>query len=128
MDVAELAVVGAKIVEVGTKLKTLRKKRDDVVQEISELEQEILPLVAQHAKIIAEVVGMPSAPVAPQLPVHSAYPTHPTTDVPSDIKERVIRFLEQSEEPLSALNVAEALKLSPVAVRQVMADLARQGR
>lgn len=135
MDVAELASVGAQIVEIGGKLKELREQRDAVNAHISELEKELMPLVTLHAKIIAHVIGAPIPSPAPPpalVPAKgggsSGSSGGPTPQVLTAVKKKVVDFLQDAEPGMSAAEVAQALRLDPSIVRQAMADLSRSGR
>jgi hypothetical protein len=133
MDLAELVTVGAKIAEIGERLKILRGQRDELNVEISALEKELMPLVVQHSKIIAEVLGtplpVPSANGAPPQEYGGLPPgRQPSRDQSFDLKRRIIEFLEGEEPGLSAAEIATALKADPFQVRQIMADMARSGK
>jgi len=132
MDVAEFASIGAKIVEVGEKLKELRGQRDDVNAQISTLEKELTPLLTRHAQLIAEVIGVPATAVLPVPTPGNGPPPGPNAPSGSPnaealrlVKKRVLEFLDDAEPGLSAAEVATALRLDPTQVRQVMADLSR---
>lgn len=127
MDVAELVTTGARIVELSEKLKELRAGRDAIQKDISELEKELMPLVAKHAKIIAEVVGAPVPAASPSPNVNGTSGVPGIPEPTGDVKRRILQFLDQSEPGTSALDVATALRLDPMVVRQVMMDLRRQG-
>ena len=132
MDLAELVVVGGKIAEVGERLKTLRGERDVLNKEISELEKILMPLVVQHTKIISEVMGTPlPVPAAqqPQGPGGGHVPPRQAAREPgSDLKRRIIEFLDDAEPGLSAADVANALKADPLHVRQIMAEMFQAGK
>ena len=138
MDIAEFASLGAQIVEVGEKLKEARVRRDAANAEISELEKQLGPLLTRHAQLIAEVVGspMPTAPIQPVFqPVHVNGGPVPqpqggpaTKEALAVVKKRLVEFLEDAEPGVSAAEVAQALRLDPLIVRQAMADLSRSGR
>jgi hypothetical protein len=127
MDVVELTTLGAKIMEIGSKLKELRAERDEISKDITVLEKEILPLVTQHAKIIAEVIGVPIQP--PASTSHTPHtPPHLLTEPNGDVTRRVLAYLEDAEPGVSAADVAAALRLDPLVVRAAMATMARAGR
>jgi hypothetical protein len=133
MGIEDLAVIGAKIVEVGAKLKELREQRDTINVDISALEKELTPLVVQHSKIIAEIVGtaapVVAAPTAATGPAGSAQPPQgPGPDALASAKKRIVEYLKDAEPGVSATDVAQALRLDPFLVRQAMADLSRNGR
>jgi hypothetical protein len=140
MSVAELATIGAKIVEIGETLKAKRTERDEINIEISSLEKELMPLVIQHSKIIAEVIGQPlptpptAAPTGPtgwELPANrnqgrtSEPHGSPQTVNVAEAKKRILAYLDNAEAGVSAVEVAQELRMDAVVVRQVMADLAR---
>lgn len=122
VDVSQLAVVGAELVELGERLKVLRKKRDEVQAEITELEAKLTPLVLAHSKIIASIVGQPvAAPSPPYVNGGGGGGGLPTVD--GDAKGRILRFLERAEPGVSALDIATALHLDASIVRNVMREL-----
>lgn len=129
MDVSELVGLGGQIVEIGTRLKVLRKKRDEVNAEISSLEDNLKPLVVQHAQIIAETIGAPIASIASPQAGFLQPDTPQSLEPPPDIKKRVLMFLQNNaERGASPLDIAEALKLDVMDVRGVMRELASSGR
>jgi hypothetical protein len=138
MDTSDLVPLGEKILEVGNRLKDLRAQRDSILTQISVLEAELTPLLVEHAKIIAEVAGAPPpvppvyAPPASGAPIHGSPnglvngpPNHPQRLGEKEVRAKVLAYLEDAEPGASARDVAEALRLDPVVVRQVMADLMR---
>ncbi len=137
MDLSELATVGAKIAEVGEKLREFRGQRDEINTQIAALEKELMPLVTRHAAIIAEVVGAPVPVPAPPPPPnggtygpHSGPPAQPPTgpDAMAKAKKRVLAFLEDAEPGMSAADVARELNMDPLLVRQIMGQMSRAGR
>jgi hypothetical protein len=116
MDVAELTSIGSRIVELSSKLEGLRAKRTEAQAGIDEVETELKPLVLRHAQIIASVVGPLVPPAAPP-----DAPKAPGVDPPAiEVRQKVLRFLSQAEDSISAMEVAERLHLDPVVVRQIM--------
>lgn len=141
MNVAELVTIGAKIAEIGETLKSKRAERDELNAEISALEKELMPLVVEHSKIIAEVIGHPiQPPAAPPPPPPNWGPRqlqanggeiNITTQVNghgltnAQAKQRITDYLNKAEPGTSAADVAAALRMDPSLVRQVMADIMR---
>jgi len=135
MDMAEFADVGAKLVEVGQRLKQLKSERADLDKGIAEADAELQPLLVRHQQLIAELVGVPATPVAPA-PTPStltpaqrnAPPLSPPIPTESDLeasKDRIREFLADAESGTSAHDVAAALRLDPVLVRTVMQNWVR---
>jgi hypothetical protein len=131
MDIANLAIIGAKIAEVGEKLKVLRGQRDEINEQIGSLEKELMPLVVEHSKIIAEIVGTPPAPPPappgafaggggppPPIPQPGASP-----EVLQKAKARILKYLDDAEPGVSAADVANALKMDPFLVRRIMGEM-----
>jgi hypothetical protein len=139
MDIANLAVIGGQIAEIGEKLKMLRGQRDEINTEISALEKQLMPLVVEHSKIIAEIVGVPPTPPAPTPPIQQlsyggggSSPPVPqpgvTPEVMQKAKTRILKYLDDAEPGVSAADVAGALKMDPFLVRQIMGQMAREGK
>ncbi len=127
-DLADLATIGSRIVELGMKLKELKAERGKIDADIAEVEKELMPLVAQHGKIIASVTGTvlpapkPAAP--PKDPNAPAHPTRPAANVS---RARVIDFIKtRAVEGMSALDIADVLKVDALLVRECMREVADQ--
>lgn len=129
MDAAEFVEVGSKILKIGTQLSDLRAEREALDKQISLLESEFVPLVVRHGELLAEMAGtaMPKPP-PPPAPV----PTFSVTPAPANDKmllvNRIKGFLKQAEESEqdqrpSATQIAEALKVDPTLVREIMRDV-----
>jgi hypothetical protein len=134
MDAAEFANIGAKLVMIGGQLNELKAERDELNTQIAKLEAEIRPLIAQHALMIAEIVGAPP-PVVQAAPAYTpvgpgaasgATPAEAATLGPS-ARKKIIAFLDRCEPGVSALQIAEALSLDAVLVRQIMHEFATRG-
>jgi len=123
MDGVELAEVGAQIAKLGARLNELRGRRDELNVEIGAMEKELAPLVARHAQLVAEFAGAPPPSQTPAGgPAHPA----PAGSPPSEaVKKRVMQFLKRAPESVSAREVAEALSLDPILVRDVMREMMR---
>lgn len=132
VDVSRLAIIGAEIAGLGEKLKTLRVQRDEVQKEISELESKLTPLVLEHSKIIASLVGQPLAPPPPPPHVNGETygppngPNGPSIALPA-FKARILRYLDNAEPGTSAQDVATALQIDATIVRNVMRELRERG-
>lgn len=131
MDITQFAQVGAKIAELSHKLKSKRTALDALQKEITTVEDELRPLVVEHSKMVAELVGssgtvMVAAPAAGG-PV--AIQTGVVNPAALDgIRSRLLQYLERADPGTSAGDVAEALKVDVLLVRQVMSEMARKGR
>ena len=124
MDAAEFVEVGGKIMTIGGQLEKLRAERDVLNAQITGLEKELLPLLGRHAELVSSLMGsaMPK-PVVPS-PVPAPVPTGPTAgDDKVALMRRVKGFLNNAEPGTSASQIAEALKVDPALVREVMRDL-----
>lgn len=144
MDASKLAELGTNIVRVSTELSKARATRDEAQGKVLALEAELMPLLAEHAKIIAGLVGtVSSAVAAPVLPVQpisggleglgngvvTPNPQVPPTSPNSQLKARVFEYLKNwnQDEPISASEIAEALRIDAVIVREALLEL-RNGR
>jgi hypothetical protein len=126
MDAAEFAKLGAELVEKGQKLQELKEARDDLNREIAEIEKQLRPLVTQHAKFVAELVGQPT--VNP-VPSPKLTPVDTSGGVTAELRQKIISYANRHADPengLSAAEIAEGLKIDPAIVRQVLNDLARR--
>lgn len=124
MDATEFAQLGAAIVEKGQKLKELKSAREKLDQEIEGLEKELRPMVAQHSKFVAELVGQPT--VSP-VPGPKPRPVEESGGVTAELRQRVIAYADRHADPdtgVSAMEIAEGLKLDPAVVRQVLNEMA----
>lgn len=126
VNIADFAAVGARLLELGEKLKTLRGQRNDIQEQITAIETELVPLVVKHSKFLADLVGtaLPAALAAPQ----QNNPGQPLLSPPSataneGIKKRVIQYLQRSEQGVGAIEVADALKIDVMLVRQAMMEM-----
>lgn len=128
-NAAEFVELGAKIAEVCLKLKALREQRDELNKQIGELEKELAPLLVKHAKFIAEMAGaaLPPPPPVPQ----GVYPSAPgavSNDSAPDerrlLEHRIVKFLEQAEPGIGAMDIANALNIRPEKVREVLNHMA----
>lgn len=137
MDATELVTLGTNISEVSTKLTAARKVRDDAQTEVTKLEAELQPLLLKHAQIIAQLAGaaLPQGvPVAAPVPIPAPGPapmglgrpaTPPPVPAVDPARARIKAFLQNlpEGEPIFAADVASALELSPILVREVMLEL-----
>lgn len=131
MDAAEFAKLGAELVEKGNELKELKETRDDLNKQIIELEKELRPLIAQHAKFVAELVGQPTVTSVPGSKPTQVPGADGQTEVSADLRKRIRQYAESRADPedgISAAEIAEALKLDPAVVRQAMNEMARGAR
>jgi len=136
----DLITLSTKISELGTKLEGLRAKRLDLDNQISELEQALVPLVTQHTSMMATIMGraMPAPIRTPQqqqpVPDSGAIVPSVGTDSPvnQQLKQRVMDYLKHyrktnDEEGASAQSIAEALHIDSALVRECFRELARIG-
>jgi hypothetical protein len=131
MSISDLAVLGTRIAELGTELAARRGQRTELDAEIAKLEKELGPLVSQHAQIIATLTSVPvlsGLPTSAQAPAPA--PTGPLGPRALDtgIKGRVFEYLKKArpnigEDGISAVDIADALKVDAYLVRQVLAEL-----
>lgn len=142
MDIARLTELGPLLVEKGTLLNQKKAERDALNAEIAELEKELTPLVIEHQKLVASLLGTP-APAAP-LPTDDGsmhmglgrpYPPRPgtpgggpgglpTTSEKEQAKRKILAFLENAEPGISAYDISQQLNIDGVLVRQIMFELA----
>ena len=134
MDTSEFAQLGAELVEKGSKLKELKKAREDLDKEIEELENEIRPLLTEHSKFIAELVS-PAAPPPPPPPPPGQEPhvevSNGNGGLTDDLRAKIKKYADTRADPetgISAGEVADALKIDPVLVRQAMGEMVRGRR
>ena len=131
-ELADLATIGAQIVELGVKLKSLKAERATLDLEITTIETELMPLVAKHAKIIAAITGVALQPAkrAPAAAPTSA-PAGAGASTPANVaKNRVKDFIKtRAQEGMSALDIADVLKVDASLVRECMNEIihARRG-
>lgn len=129
MDAGAFIELGSKIVKVGQELKNLRDQRDALNPQIAALEAELTPLLMEHAKMIASVAGVSMPTLAPTAAVVEApgVISHPVagTGVNAQLKARVVDYLKkrQGEEGVSAMDVADVLKIDAAIVREAMMEL-----
>lgn len=153
MDASKLVELGTNIARISTELSKARAVRDEAQGKVLALEAELMPLLAEHAKLIAGLVGTVSAAVAapvqpvqpvpggfggpvdgPELPPGVALPGMPPpraapTNPNSQMKARVFEYLKRlnQDEPVSATDIAEVLRIDAVIVREALLEL-RNGR
>lgn len=120
MDAAEFVMLGGKIVELGAQLTSLRGERDALSTKISDLEKELLPLIARYNELMASVMGaaMPKPPPPPAAPAGPP----PLSNDKVLLAKRIKRFLEDAEPGTSAMQMAEALKVDPALIREVLRE------
>jgi hypothetical protein len=123
MDAQELIEVSQNVAQLGGELTELRNQRKSLDEAIEEKEKALEPLLTRHEELIRELRGVPKAPPTP---VHRAppLPPHANRNANSpEMKQRIIKFLETAEPGLSAGEVADALKIDPVVVREAMREM-----
>jgi len=136
MDIARLTELTPLLLEKGTLLNEKKAARDELNAEIAELEKELNPLVVEHSKLVASLLGT-SAAVAPvvaqPMGLGQPYPARDGTagggplDYRSDkeqAKRKILAFLENAEPGISAYDISQQLNIDGVIVRQIMAELA----
>lgn len=127
MDAAEFVSVGAKIMEIGAQLESLRGERDALSAKISGLEKELLPLMARYNELMASVMGA-AMPKPPPAAVPAALSVHSASGLVGDDKikltRRIKKFLEEAEPGTSAMQIADALKVDAALVREVLREFA----
>lgn len=143
----ELAALGSQIAEVGIELAKLKSERKTIDEQISTLESKILPLIKQHSGLLTGLVGSLAAPPAPP-PIQYAQPTPapmpqyltepspqpqpmmpPTQPMPAPqrgsdpTRERIKAFLRTVDQSVSAMDIADALKIDSSIVRDVLREM-----
>jgi hypothetical protein len=151
-DIGELGLIGAQIAELGVKLRSLREDRDELNVAIGKLEAELLPLITKHAQIVAAITGTVFQPPQPHPAALSVVPQPyqgsvpgPQVSVPlspaagavtpklvsqskaelESMKKRIKGYLSRAEPReggISALQIADELRLDPDLVRLVMRE------
>jgi len=124
MDAVEFTRISAALIELGSRLNELRAKRAEIDKEIVQLETEIRPLILQQSQMVAEIVGTPPAATA-GLPAASPSPVEDPNRASPEIRRRILDFLRKADEGISALEIAEALRIDSTVVRNVMREWAR---
>lgn len=150
-DPSEMVELGAELANAGAKLKELKAERDRLNEEIAKLEAHVRPLTLKYSQLLVEIVGpLPQpagepAPVPPPTPPSLFENTTPPPQAmqtttfapnvqsakpPDGLRQRVLAYLQRvkPDENLSALEIAEALHVDPVIVRQVMIEIHNTSR
>jgi hypothetical protein len=137
-DAATLVQLGANIVEVSNKLAVARKLLASAQAQVASLELELRPLLTTHAALLSTALSPSDAitPPAPRLlmerPLDAAGPVpgQSVRQVASQEegpgpKSRIKHFLRErvGDDPISAFDVAEALKVDASVVREVMREI-----
>lgn len=146
MDISEFTQVGAKIVELGIKLKELRSHRSDVDVEISDKEKELQPLIVAHTQFLAEFAGQAFAPIAPTpvsrapnappgyvtevspagVPIVKGYQGSPNQTNMVRAEQQVRAYLEKNQDDpreVFPMKISEDLKIDYAVVRTLMAKI-----
>jgi len=133
MDATKLMELTAEIVEISGKLNALRAQRDSLTPQILPLEAQLMTLMVEHQKMFSAIAG-----VALPAPVVAApAPTGTVIEAPgveshsvgsgsnAPLKNRVLAYLQkrQGDEPISAIDVADVLKIDASIVREAMLEL-----
>lgn len=153
MDATKLVELGTNIARISTELSKERAMRDEAQGRVLALEAELMPLLAEHATLIAGLVGTVSAAVAAPVaafaqPVPGGPPAAaeglppgvappglpaarpgPSAGANSQLKARVFEYLKRldQDEPIAASDIAEVLRIDAVIVREALLEL-RNGR
>jgi len=133
-DASEFVQISNSIMKFSVDLKALKDSRDDLNSQISDIEKELLPLIAQHSKLLGEMVGIaatvPVVPSASNNPLVAVNPVNlnapAITGVPANSphKARIKDYLSRiGEEAVSATDVANSLNIDPSLVRECMREL-----
>lgn len=130
---ANLVLLGSRIAELGLQLTQVRSKRDELSGQVTALELELMPLLQQHGMLLAAIIGRamptpvltPAAPLpVPQYPTPSAGPTAPPPyDHNTGMRLRIKKYLRNVDESVSAMDIADALKVDATLVREVLLEL-----
>jgi biotin operon repressor len=129
--IEELLGMSTKIVEIGGKLSELRAARDALNTQIQALEKELLPLATKHSTLMATLLGqaLPTLTVQPVVPspeVPTSPPRGVATSLSATTKTRILDFLKRmdtSDGAVSAMEIADALKIDAAAVRECLLEL-----
>lgn len=142
MDASKLVELGSRIVKISTELSGVRAERDAAQAKVLALETELMPLLVEHAQLIAGLAGSVSASVAPAAvsppipgggdPVSPAAPVslrQATPPAQNPMKNRVMDFLKRipEGESISATEISDALKIDYGFVRECLLEM-RNGR
>jgi hypothetical protein len=156
MDAGKLVELGTRIVAISVELSGARAARDEAQSKVLAMETELMPLLAEHAKLIGALAGSVTAsllptPAQPQyvqpvpgggpsvgLPVGlpgvglpgipagaAAPPVAPGSGSNAQLKQRVFEYLKRldQDEPVSASDVADVLKVDSFLVREAMMEM-----
>jgi hypothetical protein len=126
VDAIEFVEVGGKIMKLGGDLAALREERKVLDEKISAMEKELLPLVGRHAELLSGVMGaaMPKPVTSSPSPAVAQAAAGPSpAEEKASLMRRVKGFLNAAEPGTSAMQIAEALKVDPALVREVMREL-----
>lgn len=124
-DLADLASIGAQIAELGVNLKQLRSERDALNKQIEAAEAELMPLVVRHSKIIADITGVVAPPPKKKRAAgNGTAPEEPAPPRANVAKNRIKDFIKtRAQEGMSALDIAEALRVDASLVRECMNEM-----
>ena len=128
VNIADIATLGSQIATLGLQLKELKTQRAELDQDIDALEKQLLPLVAEHAKLIAAITGTvlpaPAPPPRPRPSNGGDLPEvpegHPDMVV---IKAKIKRFLATAPPGTSSTQIADAIHVDGYLVRQALMEL-----
>jgi len=134
MDATKLMELTAEIVEISGKLNALRAQRDSLTPQILPLEAQLMTLMVEHQKMFSAIAGVAiPAPVAAapaptvgtviEAPGVESHSVGSGSNAP--LKNRVLAYLQkrQGDEPISAIDVADVLKIDASIVREAMLEL-----
>lgn len=137
MDIARLTELTPLLLEKGTLLNEKKAARDALNAEIAELEKELNPLVIEHSKLVASLLGTPvaTAPAEGTHPMGLGYPSPPRPGTPGggglptasekeQAKRKILAFLENAEPGISAYDISQQLNIDGVLVRTIMFEMA----
>ncbi len=145
INIAEIATLGAQIAELGLKLHGLRENRDELNEQIKALEDALMPLLTQHAALLASFTGAVLPPQHPHIvytpgpgatpePVSGVLPVNSgmgaggniaLSGVDTVVLKRKIQTFLQGREGASAMEIAESLHVDPTHVRHIMIQMAQ---
>lgn len=150
-NAGELVTVGNQIVKLGAELDEARAVLTAAQAKVTAIENELRPLLVRHSELIQSAVGAggitlsvppQTAPAAPQNGVQPLPSTSGASDLSlapkgspaalpatQQLKARVKDFLKTrvKDDTISASEVAEALHIDALVVREAMLEL-RHGR
>jgi len=127
----ELVEIGGKIATLCSQLAEVREKRDELSKQVSALEKELTPLLVRHGILIAEMAGaaVPAPPPAAPAASNSTMAAPMSGGGPDrQLERRIIKYLEDADPGVGAMDIARHLNVDAAKVREVMHGLATRNQ